>query len=164
MLFSQPLCITFLGGSCYGPFSDNNTETGLRIDLKAKTNGEYWTDALRPLPLQLRQNGLDSVLNHQPHDCLLKRLFRHWSKKTSKLRVTGPLCGEFTGDRWIPRTKGQLRGKCFHLMTSSWHISNIQRIGIAQWQILPKTAWGNVILPATICSKTNTHRTGQGCI
>ena len=26
---------------------------------------------------------------------------------------------EFTGDRWIPRTKGQLRGKCFHLMTSS---------------------------------------------
>ena len=25
-------------------------------------------------------------------------------------------------DRWIPRTKGQLRGKCFHLMTSSWNI------------------------------------------
>ena len=28
-----------------------------------------------------------------------------------------PLCGEFTGDRWIPRTNGQYRGKC--LMTSS---------------------------------------------
>ena len=27
---------------------------------------------------------------------------RHW-----------PLCGKFTGDRWIPRTKGQQRGKCF---------------------------------------------------
>ena len=25
-------------------------------------------------------------------------------------------------DRWIPRTKGQLRGKCFHLMTSSWQV------------------------------------------
>ena len=25
-------------------------------------------------------------------------------------------------DRWIPRTKGQLRGKCFHLMTSSYCI------------------------------------------
>ena len=24
-------------------------------------------------------------------------------------------------DRWIPRKKGQLRGKCFHLMTSSCH-------------------------------------------
>ena len=31
-----------------------------------------------------------------------------------------PLCGEFTGDQWIPRTNGQSRGKCFHLMTSSW--------------------------------------------
>ena len=26
-------------------------------------------------------------------------------------------------DRWIPRTKGQLRGKCFHLMTSSWNLA-----------------------------------------
>ena len=25
-------------------------------------------------------------------------------------------------DRWIPRTKGQLRGKCFYLMTSSWNL------------------------------------------
>ena len=24
-------------------------------------------------------------------------------------------------NRWIPRWKGQLRGKCFHLMTPSWH-------------------------------------------
>ena len=29
---------------------------------------------------------------------------------------------EFTGDRWIPRTKGQYLGKCIHLMTSSCHI------------------------------------------
>ena len=26
-------------------------------------------------------------------------------------------------DRWIPRTKGQLRGKCFHLMTSSCDVA-----------------------------------------
>ena len=35
-------------------------------------------------------------------------------------------------DRWIPRTKGQLRGKCFHLMTSSCirkTKTSIQRIG-----------------------------------
>ena len=66
--------------------------------------------------LRWRHNERDSVSNHQPHDCLLNRLFRRRSKKTSKLRVTG-LCV----DRWIPRTNGQLRGKCFHLMTSSWH-------------------------------------------
>ena len=34
--------------------------------------------------------------------------------------VSLAFCREFTGDRWIPRTNGQLRGKCFHLMTSSW--------------------------------------------
>ena len=28
-------------------------------------------------------------------------------------------------DRWIPRTKGQLRGKCFHLMTSSCHVTSV---------------------------------------
>ena len=42
-------------------------------------------------PLRWRHNGCDSVSNHQPHDCLLNRLFRRRSKKTSKLRVTG-LC------------------------------------------------------------------------
>ena len=29
--------------------------------------------------------------------------------------------------RWIPRTNGQLRGKCFHLLTSSW--SSIKYVG-----------------------------------
>ena len=42
--------------------------------------------------LQWRHNERDGVSYHQPHDCLLKRLFRRKSKKTSKLRVTG-LCG-----------------------------------------------------------------------
>ena len=43
--------------------------------------------------------------NHQPHDCLLDRLFRRRSKKTSKLRVTGlcagnsPVTGEFPAQR-----------------------------------------------------------------
>ena len=26
-----------------------------------------------------------------------------------------------SGDGWIPRTNGQLRGQCFHCITSSWH-------------------------------------------
>ena len=37
--------------------------------------------------LRWRHNGHDSVSNHMPQDCLLKRLFRRRSKKTSKLRV-----------------------------------------------------------------------------
>ena len=47
--------------------------------------------AVNILPLQWRHNGCDGVSNHQSHDCLLNRLFRCRSKKTSKLRVTG-LC------------------------------------------------------------------------
>ena len=31
-------------------------------------------------------------------------------------------------DRWIPRTKSQLRGKCFHLMTSSCHYHRADHI------------------------------------
>ena len=45
------------------------------------------------LSLQWRHNGRDSVSNHQPHDIFLNRLFRHRSKKTSKLRVTGLCAG-----------------------------------------------------------------------
>ena len=41
--------------------------------------------------LQWRHNKHNCVSNHQPHHCLLNRLFRRRSKKTSKLRVTG-LC------------------------------------------------------------------------
>ena len=42
-------------------------------------------------PLRWRRNGHSGVSNHQPHHCLLNRLFGCRSKKTSKLRVTG-LC------------------------------------------------------------------------
>ena len=56
----------------------------------------FWTDRRWPgqrYSLEWRHNGLDSVSNFQPRDCLFNRLFRRRSKKTSKLRVTG-LCGE----------------------------------------------------------------------
>ena len=54
-------------------------------------NLQFYVSAKRP-PLRNpygRHNEHDDVSNHQPHDCLLNRLFRHRSKKTSKLRVTG---------------------------------------------------------------------------
>ena len=44
-------------------------------------------------PLRWRHNERDSVSNHQPRMCLLNRLFKHRSKKTSKLRVTGLCAG-----------------------------------------------------------------------
>ena len=73
------------------------------------------------------------------------------------------LCEEFTGDRWLPRTNGQLRGKCFHLMTSSWispkfvfrGINNLLpwvqlvawcRWGLVYWRIFPSPCL-NELLP-----------------
>ena len=47
--------------------------------------------------LQWGHNGCDSISNHQSHDCLLNRLFRRRSKKTSKLRVTGLCAGNSQG-------------------------------------------------------------------
>ena len=44
----------------------------------------------------------DSVSNHQPHECLLNSLFRHRSKKTSKLRVTGLCAGNSLGTGEFP--------------------------------------------------------------
>ena len=54
------------------------------------------------MPLRWRHNGRDSVSNHQPHDCLLNRLLRRRSKKTSKLRVTGPCAGNSPGTGEFP--------------------------------------------------------------
>ena len=47
--------------------------------------------------LRWRHNDHDGVSNHQPHGCLLNRLFRRRSKKTSKLRVTGLCVGNSPG-------------------------------------------------------------------
>ena len=55
-------------------------------------------------PLQWHHNGLDSISNHQPHDCLLKGLFRCLSKKTSKLRITGLCAGNSPHKLPVTRT------------------------------------------------------------
>ena len=52
--------------------------------------------------LQWRHNECDGVTNHQPHDCLLKRLFRRISKETSKLRVTGLCVGNSVTRKMFP--------------------------------------------------------------
>ena len=62
---------------------------GRDLDTLTKTGktcfGHDWMrPEVRPVefqgaPLRWRHNGLDSVSNHQPHDCLLNRLFRRRS-------------------------------------------------------------------------------------
>ena len=51
---------------------------------------------------------------------------RHW-----------PLCGEFTRYPWIPLTKGQSHGKCFHLIMSTWSLLAFISFSYNQWGMLP---------------------------
>ena len=59
-----------------------------------------------------RHNDHASVSNHQPRHCLLNRLFRRRSKKTSKLRVTGLCVGNSPGPVNSPH-KGPVTRKMF---------------------------------------------------
>ena len=52
--------------------------------------------------LRWHHNDHAGVSNHQPHGCLLNRLFRRKSKKTSKLRVTGLCAGNSPGTGEFP--------------------------------------------------------------
>ena len=71
---------------------------------------QWWPSSSRhicPPALLRRHNGRGCVSNHQPHDCLLNRLFKAHIKENIKAPRHWPLWGKFTGDRWIPRTKDQ---------------------------------------------------------
>ena len=70
------------------------------------------SDLTRMRTLLWRHNEHDSVSNHQPHGCLLNRLFRRRSKKTSKLRVTGFWVGNSPGPVNSPH-KGPVTRKMF---------------------------------------------------
>ena len=62
--------------------------------------------------LHWRHNDHDGVSNHQPDGCLLNRLFRRRSKKTSKLRVTD-LCVENSPGPVNSPHKGPVTRKMF---------------------------------------------------
>ena len=59
-----------------------------------------------------RHNDHDGASNHQHNGCLLNRLFRRRSKKTSKLRVTGLCVGNSPGPVNSPH-KGPVTRKMF---------------------------------------------------
>ena len=96
------------------------------------TMGRYM---LQILTLRCRHNDQDGVSNHQPHGCLLNRLFRGRSNKTSKLRVTGLCVGNSPGPVNSPH-KGPVTRKMFPfddvIMNPWW---------IGEWLIFP------VVLP-----------------
>ena len=105
--------------------------------------------------LQWRHNERDGVSNHQPHDCWHNRLFKAQIKGNKKAPRHWPLWGEFTGDWWILHTKGQQRGKCFHLMTSSWGKPPAQNWTAIDW--LYELAWVSWKNFSDVIINTPTH-------
>ena len=53
----------------------------------------FISDNTSAITSRWRNNGRDGVSNHQPRHWLLNCLYRSISKKTSKLRATGPCAG-----------------------------------------------------------------------
>ena len=81
------------------------------------------------LPLTWHHNGRDGVSNHQRLECLLNRLFRRRSKKTSNLRVTGlcegnsPVTVEFPAQRASNAENVSIWYR--HHALSIWYISKL---------------------------------------
>ena len=70
--------------------------------------------------LQWCHNERNGVWNHRRLDCLLNRLFRRKSKKSSKLRVTSLCEGNPPLPVDSPHKRPVMR-KCFHFMTLSFY-------------------------------------------
>ena len=93
-----PVCRLWLHGlyGLYGPrFPLSQKAVKLNHSLTR-------TVAFSQFTLRWRHNDHAGVSNHQPHGCLLNRLFRRKSKKTSKLRVTGLCAGNSPGTGKFP--------------------------------------------------------------
>ena len=71
----------------------------------------------KSLSLHWRHNDHDGVSNHQPHGCLL--VYSGVDQRKHQSSASLAFVRGIHWDRWIPRTNGQWRGKCFHLMKSS---------------------------------------------
>ena len=90
-------------------FMDNTNRQAVKIWLNPQTSDAsltswrqpFWSHPAQIATLQRRYNERDGVSDHRRLDCLLNRLFKCRSTKTSKLRVTGlcegnsPVTGDF---------------------------------------------------------------------
>ena len=108
-------------------------------------------DRAHNCPLRWRHNGRDNVSNHQPHHCLLNRLFRRWSKKTSKLRVTGlcvrksPGTGDFPAQMAINAENVLMTSSCRCFVPEHWLPMNFDMKYESRGMSIPLGTWAVVI-------------------
>ena len=100
------------------------------------------------LTLRWRHNERHGVSNHRRLDCLLNRLFRPRSKKTSKLRVTGlcagntPVTGEFPTQRASNAENVSIWWRHHEVAVG---VGNARRSAITLWiRLKNKKPFGNI--------------------
>ena len=132
--FLRPL---FICQGCFGTLSNRN---------RAQRNENIW--------LQWRHNERDGVSNHRRLDCLLNRLFRCWSKKTPKLRVTG-LCERNSP---VADESPAQRASSAENVSISWrnHVHVFGGIDYICWPLA-------TLRPITRCKKNAVYFSWEGC-
>ena len=115
--------------------------------------GGYWIWSLH-----WRHNDHDGVSNHQSHGCLLNRLFRRRSEKTSKLRVTGLCAGNSPGPVNSPH-KGPVTRKMFPFDDVIMMQVDVILTGRVDKKLLMGTPWHEQILRITgsFCGQSTSH-------
>ena len=100
--------------------------------------------------LQWRHNEHDSVSNHQPHDCLLNRLFGRKSKKTSKLRVTGLCAGNSPGTGEFPAQRASNAEN-----VSIWWRHHVHLFVCVQISVTKSALWDICLIHCGFCETAN---------
>ena len=95
------------------------------------------TKTYGPTILQWRHNERNDISNHRRLHCLLNRLFRRRSKKTSKLRVTGLCAGEFPEQRASSAENASIWWR-HHEWWHCWHHDDSGRL-VSHWLWSNKT-------------------------
>ena len=97
--------------------------------------------------LRWRRNGHGGVSNHQPHHCLLNRLFGCRSKKTSKLHVTGLCAGNSPGTGEFPAQMASNAENVF--IWWRHHVSFLFRF-TAKWEVSTRCEIINSLAPGRL--------------
>ena len=116
-------------------------------------------------PLRWRHNGRDGVLNHQPPDCLLNRLYRRRSKKTSKFHVTGLCAGNSPVTGEFPAPKASNAENVFiwwRHHAPIWFYNVTSCVAMWSWHLTSRLFWldfyGRFLVRVTFLTKLIRHR------
>ena len=124
--------------SIHPGFTETKTPLGRHVEILKRytmsTRGDFIT-------LQWRHNGHDGVSNHQHRHCLINRLFRRRSKKTSKLRDTGLCAGNSpvnSPHKW-PVTRKMFAFDDVIMITCTSHSNTRIIASIRMWKLIRNT-------------------------